>query len=137
MVYFYVVIGHIPNSITRAFNVVRLLVLTNPYLGIWPIIVGEVLYWLVSMTFCFQFHNAFLTHLSSPHQFKVAIKGGCETMVYDIWVALNVSLIGWYCRWTLQMLSTLFPKGLYSMSCSYFSLVPFMPHNSLFYLITC
>jgi hypothetical protein len=37
----------------------------------------------------------------------------------------------------LQMLSTLFPKGLYSMNCSYFSLIFFMPHNSLFYLITC
>lgn len=76
-------------SIVKALGVARLLTLAKPSGGIRPIVVGEVFYWLVSRTFCFQFHGAFVVHLS-PHQFGVVIKGGCEGIVHGIQVTLNV-----------------------------------------------
>jgi hypothetical protein len=88
---FYVVIGHIPESMTKALGVTMLLILAKPFTSIQPIVVGEVFYRLVNKTFYFQFHDAFAIHLS-PHQFGVAIKGGCEIMVHNIRIALEIHL---------------------------------------------
>jgi hypothetical protein len=66
-----------------------LLTLAKPSGGIRPIAVGEVLYLLVSRTFCLQFNGAFIIHLS-PHQFGVAIRGGYEGIVHGIQVTLDV-----------------------------------------------
>jgi hypothetical protein len=65
-VYFYVIARNIPKSITKALGVAKLLALAKPSSGIQPIIINKVLCWLVNMTLCFQFCNAFLAHLS-PH----------------------------------------------------------------------
>ncbi len=86
---FYVVIGCILGSITRALGVAMPLTLTKFFCGIWPIAISKVLYQLVNMTFCLQFHDAFSTHLS-PHQFGVTVRGGCEAIVHGIWATLNV-----------------------------------------------
>ncbi len=40
---------------------------------------------------CLQFCNAFTTHFS-PHQFRVAIKGGCEAIIHDISCTLDLHL---------------------------------------------
>ncbi len=61
------------------------------FIGIRSITVGEDFCWLVSRTFCFQFHGAFVVHLP-PHQFGVAINGGYEGMVHGIQVTLDVHL---------------------------------------------
>jgi hypothetical protein len=60
-----------------------LLDLAKPFVGIRPIAVGKVLYWLMSRNLCLQFHGAFVVHLS-PHHFGVAIRGGYERMVHGI-----------------------------------------------------
>jgi len=57
--------------------------------GVHPIIVGETLYQFINYTLCFQFYDAFAT-LISPHQFRVAIKGGCETVIHDIRCTLDL-----------------------------------------------
>jgi len=57
--------------------------------------VGEVLFSLLNMTFCLEFHNALSIHLS-PHDFGVVIKGCCETMVHGILATLDVHL-DWWC----------------------------------------
>jgi hypothetical protein len=88
---FYVVIGHILGSITKAFGVTRLLILARPSTSIQPIVIGEVFYQLVNKTFYFQFRDAFATRLS-PHQFGVAIKGGYEIVVHNIRITLNIHL---------------------------------------------
>ncbi len=59
MVCSYVVVGHIFGSVLKAFNVARLLLLVKPFGGIWPIVISEILYQLVSKTLCLQFHDAF------------------------------------------------------------------------------
>jgi hypothetical protein len=62
------------------FGTAHFLTMIKPLGKICPIIVGETLYQLTSCALCIQFHNTFVTHLS-PHQFKVATKGGCEVVV--------------------------------------------------------
>lgn len=66
MVCSYVTTRHIVRNIVKALGATRLLALTKLSNGIHLIEVGEVFYWLVSMTLCLQFHDTFLTHLS-PH----------------------------------------------------------------------
>jgi hypothetical protein len=50
---FYVVIGHIPETIAKAFGVTRLLALAKPSNDIQPIVISEVFYRLVSRNLCF------------------------------------------------------------------------------------
>jgi hypothetical protein len=50
----------------QVLGVVRFLALAKPFKGIWPIVIGEVLYQLINKNLCFQFHKTFLAHLS-PH----------------------------------------------------------------------
>jgi hypothetical protein len=76
-------------SIAKALDVVKLLVLAKLFDGIRSITISKVFYWLVSKTLCFQYHNAFVIHLSS-HQLGVTVMGGYETMVHSIQTALNV-----------------------------------------------
>ncbi len=85
----YVVTRYIPKSIAKALDVVNLIALAKFFGGIRPITISKVFYWLVSKTFCLQFHNAFVIHLSS-HQFGVVVRGGYETMVHNIQTALDV-----------------------------------------------
>jgi hypothetical protein len=56
----YVVVRHIFGNVIRAFNVVRLLLLVKPFGGIRPIVISEILYWLMNKTICLQLHNTFL-----------------------------------------------------------------------------
>jgi hypothetical protein len=49
----YVVTKHIFKSIIKALSDIKLLALAKPFGGIRPVVIGEVLYWLVSRTFCF------------------------------------------------------------------------------------
>jgi hypothetical protein len=52
---------------------------------------GETLYPLTNHALCFQFHEAFVTHFS-PHQFRVATKGGCEAIIHNIKCTLDLHL---------------------------------------------
>ncbi len=53
------------------------------------VVVGEMLYRLTSHTLCLQFCDVFATHFS-PHQFKISIKGGYETIIHGIRCALDL-----------------------------------------------
>jgi hypothetical protein len=46
---------------------------------------------ITSRFLCFKFHDAFTTHFSS-HQFKVTMKGGCETVIHGIRCTLDLHL---------------------------------------------
>jgi hypothetical protein len=78
---FHIVQGHIPHRIAHVFRATYLLTMTKPSHGVCPIIMGEVLYRLTDYTLCLYFCNAFTTCFSL-HQFKVANKGRCETIIY-------------------------------------------------------
>jgi hypothetical protein len=67
----------------QVLGVCMFLALVKLYGGICPIVVGEAFYQLVSKVLCLQFHDAFIFHLS-PYEFRVMIKGGCETMIHGI-----------------------------------------------------
>jgi hypothetical protein len=73
--------------------VVHFLAMTKLSSGVGPISMGEALYQFISHTLCLQFYNAFATHFSL-HQFGVATKGECETVIHGI---------GWFFSWTKQM----------------------------------
>jgi len=88
---FHIAQGHIPPQIARVFGGACILVMTKPLGGIYPIVVRETLYPFTNHAFCFQFHEAFATHFS-PHQFGVASKGGCETVIHNIKCTLNLHL---------------------------------------------
>jgi hypothetical protein len=75
----------------HVFRVAHLLAMTKPLNRVCPIIVGETLYQFRSCSLSLQIHNAFVTHLSL-HQFKVAIKGNCEAIIYNIKCTLNLHL---------------------------------------------
>jgi hypothetical protein len=63
--------------------------MTKPLGGVRPIAVRETLYRFKSHVLCFQFHEAFTTHFSS-HQFEVATKGGCETIIHGVRCTLDL-----------------------------------------------
>jgi hypothetical protein len=44
--------SHIQRSIDWVLGIIKLLVLTKPSESIWPIMMGEVLYWLVKRILC-------------------------------------------------------------------------------------
>jgi hypothetical protein len=75
--------GHIPCWITHILGVVHLLVMTKPLGGVCPIVIKKALYWLIGRNLCFQFQDAFATHLS-PRQFGITTKGGSETIIHGI-----------------------------------------------------
>ncbi len=87
----HVVIGHILRPIAQVFGVARLLALAKPFGSIQLIIVGEILYWLVSRTLCLQFCDTFFIHLSL-HQFGVVVKGPCEVVIHNIRITLDVHI---------------------------------------------
>jgi hypothetical protein len=68
---------------THIFGVAKLLALAKLSNAIQPIVMGETFYRLVNRALCLQFHDSFSFHLSL-HQFGMAIRGGCETMVHLI-----------------------------------------------------
>jgi hypothetical protein len=59
--------------------------------GVRPIAVRGVVYQFTSHVICFQFCDVFASHFS-PHQFKIATKGGCETIIHGIKCILNLHL---------------------------------------------
>jgi hypothetical protein len=65
--------------------------MTKPLGGVRPIAMGEKLYGLTSCILCLQFHDAFVAHFSS-HQFGIATKGGCKTMIHGIMCILDLHL---------------------------------------------
>ncbi len=69
--------------IVQVLSATKLLALAKPFGGIQLIVMGEVLYWLVSRTLFLQFHDTFFIHLLL-HQFGVAIRGKCEVVVHNI-----------------------------------------------------
>ncbi len=76
-------------------HLTRLLTLTKSLGGVCPIVVEKTLYQLMICTLCLQFRNAFATHFS-PHQFGVATKGECETMIFSIRCTLDLHLIRFF-----------------------------------------
>ncbi len=87
----HVVIGNILGPIAQVFGVARLLALAKPSGSIQLIIVGEILYWLVSRALSLQFCDTFFTHLSL-HQFGVVVKGPCDMVIHSIRTTLDVHL---------------------------------------------
>jgi hypothetical protein len=67
----------------------RLLTLTKPLCGFCPIVIGELLHQFTSYSLRLEFYNTFVTHFS-PHQFEIANKGECETVIHDIKCTLNL-----------------------------------------------
>jgi hypothetical protein len=63
--------------------------MTKPLGGVCPIVVGEALYRLTSCVLCLQFRETFATHFS-PHQFRIATKGGYETSIHGIRCTLDL-----------------------------------------------
>jgi hypothetical protein len=57
--------------------------------GICPIAIGEVTYRSVAYTLAIRFKDILAEHFS-PHQFGVTTHGGCETMVHNIQIMLNL-----------------------------------------------
>jgi hypothetical protein len=57
--------------------------------GVCLVVVGGELYRFTSCVLCLQFRDAFATHFS-PHQFKVATKGGCEIIIHGIKCTLDL-----------------------------------------------
>ncbi len=89
--------GDIPPQIAHVFRGVHFLAITKLLGGVCPNVMGKSLYQLTS---CLQFNETFLTHFS-PHQFGIAIKGGCETVIHGIkctlylhpnWVVLKLDM---------------------------------------------
>jgi len=70
---FLVATSRILQYMARIFGVAKILALAKLSNGTWPIVMGEVHYWLVNKALCLQFHNIFSFHLSL-HQFGMAIK---------------------------------------------------------------
>jgi hypothetical protein len=98
--YFHIAQGHISCRIAHILGVACFLTMTKFLNGVHPIVVREILYQLINHDLCFQFHNAFATHISL-HQFRIATKGGYETIVHGIrctfdldldWVVLNLNV---------------------------------------------
>jgi hypothetical protein len=85
----HVVVIHIMLSIAWALGSSRLLILAKLFESIQPIAVREFQYWLVNITLCLLFHDAFFTHLLL-HQFKVVVLGGCEVVVHNVQVVLDI-----------------------------------------------
>jgi len=79
----HVVMSHIPMPIVRVFGATRLLALAKPFGGIQLIVVGEVLYQLVSRFLFLQFHDTFFVHLLL-HFYNMAFKRRCEVVVHSI-----------------------------------------------------
>ncbi len=67
----------------------RLLVLEKQAGGVWPIMIKEVIYQLVVCTLAIQFKDIFAEHFR-PHQFGVAMLGGCKIMVHGVRVMLDL-----------------------------------------------
>jgi hypothetical protein len=89
--YSHIAQGHIPCRITHILEATCLLGTTKLLGGIHPIVVGEELYVFTICALCFQFRDAFATHFSL-HQFGIAAKGECETMIHGIMCILDLHL---------------------------------------------
>ncbi len=81
--------GHVPLLILCLFSAFWLLVLKKQYGSICPIVIDEVTYPLIACTLVIYFIDIFTEHFSL-HQFGVTICGGCDTMVYGVWVMLDL-----------------------------------------------
>jgi hypothetical protein len=53
--------------------------------------IGEVTYRLVAHILTIQFRDIIAEHFNY-HQFSVTIHGGCETMVHNVWIMLDLHL---------------------------------------------
>jgi hypothetical protein len=82
--------------IARVLGAAHLLAMTKPLGGVRPIVVGESLYRFTSCVLCLQICETFVTHFFS-HQFKVATKVGCETIIHAFW---TFTLTGLFFNWT-------------------------------------
>ncbi len=60
-------------------------------LKVCPIMIGEMTCRLVAHILAIQFRDIIAEHFNC-HQFGVTTHGGCETMVHDVWVMLNLHL---------------------------------------------
>ncbi len=67
------------------------LTMTKPSSEVRPIAVKRVVYQFTNRVICLQFCDVFASHFS-PHQFKIATKGGCETIIHGIKCILNLHL---------------------------------------------
>jgi hypothetical protein len=62
----HIIRDHAPPVVSCLLVALWLLLLEKQIGGIWPIIIGEAIYWLVAHTLVIQFKDTFVEHLS-PH----------------------------------------------------------------------
>jgi hypothetical protein len=79
----------IPHRIIYVLGEACFIAMTKLLGGVCFIIVTEPLYQLINHALCFQFCDAFATHLSL-HEFDVATKGGCEAIIHGIRCTLDL-----------------------------------------------
>jgi hypothetical protein len=83
--------GHVPPLVSCLLFAFRFLTLEKQFGNIHPIIISEMTYCLVVYTLVIQFRDTLMEHFN-PHQFGVRTRGGCETMVHNIQVMLDLHL---------------------------------------------
>jgi hypothetical protein len=83
--------GYIWRQIAHDLVTLHLLAMTKLSGGVCPIVVGEMLYQFTSCTLCIQFCETFTTNFSL-HQFRVATKSGCATIIHSIGCTLDLHL---------------------------------------------
>jgi hypothetical protein len=104
--------------------------MTKPLSGIRPITVRETLYRFTSHALCLQFRNAFATHFF-PHEFGIATKGGCETVIHGIqsnldfhfnWVVFQLNVTN---AFNLVLRGVIFQE-LHALGGNIIQLIPFV-----------
>ncbi len=72
--YFHIVQGHIPHWIAHILGMACLLTMTKPSCGVRLIVVGKMLYWLISYTLCLQYRDAFAMYILPYTNLKLQLK---------------------------------------------------------------
>jgi hypothetical protein len=62
----HIVHGHVLPLVSHVLVAPRLLALEKQAGGVWPIVIGKVIYWLFTCTLVIQFKDTFVEHFS-PH----------------------------------------------------------------------
>jgi hypothetical protein len=106
--------------------------------GVCPIVVGEMLYQFTSCTLCIQFCETFTTNFSL-HQFRVATKSGCATIIHNIgctldlhldWVVFQPDMVN---AFNLMLRGVVFQK----LRVTNGDIILFIPFVCAFYVIEC
>ncbi len=77
-----------------------------------------MIYWLVACTFAFQFKDAFAKDFS-PQQFGAAPQGGCEMVVHEVCVMLDLHIDWVVLQMNIYMLLISYLEQPFFKSCSF------------------